>query len=137
MTSASHNTRRRLHRAYLFQNGFVLLVAVLFFTTSLSFWFDPTALGRTLGHVPPYDYYWNATYLGGSLLVMVGLLGRRDGIEAAGHAMLVPGLLINFGIALLQVGFHNTTVLTLTFAAAAALRAYGLIMGWQELTDGD
>lgn len=124
--------RKRLHRAYLFQNGFVALVALLFLTTSLTFWLDPTALNRTLGHVAPYDYYWNAFYLAGSVLVLVGLFGRRLGIEAAGHVLLVPGLVLNFILAAVVLGFHTSTLLTFVFALAAGLRAYGLVAGWQE-----
>jgi hypothetical protein len=124
--------RRRLNRAYLFQNGFVALVAILFLTSSLSFWLDPDQIGRTLGHVPPYDYYWNGFYLLGSLMVCIGLFGRRPGVEAAGHTLLVPGLLLNCIAAAAVLGLHNTTFLTLVFGLGAGLRAWGLVMGWQE-----
>lgn len=135
MTSTLAQRRKRLNRAYMFQNGFVLLVAILFLTTSVSFWFDPHGLSRALGHVPPYDYYWNALYSIGSIMVAFGLLGRRDGIEAAGHVLLVPGLALNFLLACLHLGVHTTTLLTFIFAIGAALRAIGLIMGWQEATN--
>ena len=124
--------KRRLTRAYLFQNAFVALVALLFFTTSLSFFLDPNALGRAVGHVPPYDYFWNAFYAVGSSMVLFGVLSRRLGIEAAGHVLLVPGLLLNFAIAVQVIGFHNTTLLTLVFASASGLRAYGLVAGWRN-----
>jgi hypothetical protein len=133
---AATAARKRLQRAYLFQNAFVLLVAILFFTTSLSFWLDPDALDRALGPIPPYDYYWNALYITGSTMVVIGLLSQRVGIEAAGHTMLVPGLLLNFLVAAMTLGVHNTTLLTLVFAAGSAFRAYGLIAGWRETTNG-
>ena len=130
--SSDSERQRRLNRAYLFQNGFVGLVALLFLTSALSFWFDPEQLGRTLGHVPPYDYYWNGFYLIGSVAVLFGLLTRRVGVEAAGHTVLVPGLILNSIVAAVLLGFHSTSFLTLVFGLGAALRAYGLVVGWQE-----
>lgn len=127
--------RGRLHRTYLFQNGFVALVAFLFFVSSLSFWFDPNQLGRALPHVPPYDYFWNGCYLLGSATVLYGFFSRRPGIEAAGHVVVVPGLVLNFIIVALILGFHANAILTLVFALAAGARAYGLLRGWQEADD--
>jgi uncharacterized membrane protein len=133
MTKASRERRqKRLDRAYLFQNGFVALVAILFLVVSVSFFLDPNQLGRAIGHVPPWDDYWNAFYLVGSALVLIGLFSRRIAIEAAGHILLVPGLVINFLIAAAILGFSSSTLLTVVFALGAALRAYGLILGWQE-----
>lgn len=127
--------RRRLTRAYLCQNALVGLVALLFLTTAVSFFLDPQQLDRAIGHVPPYDYFWNAFYLAGGLLVTGGLFTRRPGVEAAGQTLLLPGLLLNFVVAVDRLGLHHITALTLVFAAGLALRAYGLVMGWQETRD--
>ena len=124
--------RKRLNRAYVFQNGFVLLVAFLFLVTSASFWLDPHELGRSLGPQPPFDVFWNAFYSVGSVLIIFGLLTRRIGVEAAGHFLLVPGLFLNFLLCVLVLGFHATTLLTFVFAWGAALRGIGLIMGWRD-----
>ncbi len=122
-------------RTYLFQNGFVALVAILFFLASLSFWIDPNAVGRSLGHVPPYDYYWNALYSLGSVLVLFGLITRRPSIEAAGHIIYVPGLSLATVIGAIVLGVNTSVLLTLIFAIASGMRAYGLIRGWQEAQD--
>lgn len=126
---------KRRHRAYLFQNGFVALVALLFLVTSISFFLDPVAIERAVPPVPPYDYYWNAIYLVGSIMVLFGLFSRRVGVEAAGHTVLVPGLVLNDVLAALTIGVHATTFIVAVFAIASGLRAYGLIAGWRE--DGD
>ena len=124
--------RRRLHRAYVFQNGFVALVAFLFLVSSVAFWLDPVNIQGSIGHLPPYDYYWNGAYLSGSVMVLVGLFGRRIGVEAAGHILLVPGLALQFLVAIPLLGLHRITLLTFVFAVGAGMRAYGLVMGWSE-----
>lgn len=133
--SERERQRRRVTRAYLFQNGFVALVAILFLVSAVGFWLHPETIDRPLGHVPPFDYYWNGFYLAGSVLVIVGLHTLRPGIEAAGHVLLVPGLLLNCLVAALILGLHSTTLLTFVFACGAALRACGLVAGWREAHD--
>ena len=125
--------RKQLHRNYLYLNAFVGLVAMLLAISGVSFFFDPAGIEGSLPHVPPWDYYWNGLYAVGGVTVMFGLLSRRVAIEAAGHILYVPGLLLNMVIGIATVGIvHRITFLTLVFAAGAAFRAYGLVAGWSE-----
>ena len=123
--------RKRLHRAYMFQNGYVMLVAALFVISSASFFWNPDRIDRTLP-AHPWDFYWNGMYLVGGLMIIAGLTTRRVGIEAAGHALVVPGLALNFAALVGEVGLHTQTLIVAMFGVASLLCAYGLLMGWQE-----
>ena len=125
--------RRKLHHVYLFQNAFVALVAFLLAFSGLTFLLSPTEIAGSMPHVPPYDYIWNTLYLVGGIAVIAGLLDRRPGLEAVGHLLYIPGLVLNLYIAAVVFGeLHRIVILTTVFAVAAAFRAHGLIAGWSD-----
>lgn len=126
---------QQLRRAVLFQNGYVILVLILFLVSALSFFFNPNAVDRSLPNMHPFDYYWHSFYLLGSATALFGLFSQRVGLEAAGHALLVPGLLGNFAFSALVLGLHAATLLTLVFAIGATMRAIGLVRGWSSLNE--
>lgn len=123
---------RELTLGRLFREGYVALVALLFLLVGLGYLIDPGAVGRAFTIPYPYDLAVNALYALGGATVLVGFLDRRPGIESAGHTLLVPALLTSFAFAAFAVGLHTTTVLSIVFAVSSALRAYGLILRWQE-----
>ncbi len=127
---AERDTKAR--RAYLFQNGFVLLFAFLFFAITVGFFIDPDGLDRALGDARPYEYAWSVAYLIGTSMVLYGLPTRRVGIEASGHAVIGAGLLVHIILAVTTLGTHLTTVILMVFGVAAGMRAYGLIAGWRD-----
>lgn len=116
---------------YLYQHGYVALVAILFLTLGLTFFLDAEQPG-SLGRVPPFDYMWNASYALGGAVILAGWFSRRPGIEAAGHIVKIPGVLLNLTVAAAVLHFHYLAFLLAVFATTAAIRTAGLVMGWQE-----
>jgi hypothetical protein len=128
-----NRAQRRVARGRLLKDAPVILIAALFLISSLSFFIDPGEIGGTLPHLPPWDYYWNILYTIGGFFIIAGILTRRVGVEAAGHICVVPGLALNFFLAVGLVGFHRITLLTTIFGIGLALRAYGLLSVWWEV----
>lgn len=125
--------RRRLTRAILFREGYVVLVGLLFLISGGSYLLPGAQVGSSLHPPYPIDFAINGLYFTGGAMIVYGFLSRRLGIETAGHAMLVPALLLSFAAAVAELGLHRTTILVVIFALASAARAYGLVVGWHEL----
>lgn len=118
-----------LYRAATAPVGVIALLGIF---SALSFWLDPgyperTAIGRSLEGV--IDDLWNAMYLGGGLLILLGVWTARAGIEFAGHTPFVTAVLVNTAAALSVAGGFNVTI-ALSFSVAVGLSARMWYLWW-------
>ena len=122
--------RRRLQRAYLFRESPIILMALALTFIGLTFFYDGINLLSALGPQPPWDTYYNAFYLAGGLVVLLGVLTMRVGLEVAGHMLLFPACAVYAVVSCSEIGLeHRSTVLGITFALITVIRPLGLLLG--------
>lgn len=102
--------------AYVGSHSFVLLIGVLALTGAATFFHNPHAPAYEATALSPGHYFQSVAYalLGaGGLCVIIGLVLLSLPTEAAGHSLIVTGVVMN-GILLARVA-------TLSFDSATAL----------------
>lgn len=109
-------------RAYLEAHVFELLIGVLTVVSALTFFASPGDLARTpIGHaVHPFDTAWNALYLGGGILVAVGILRPSYRLELAGLLFLSSAIAGAGAAIALEVGTRGASSISIYAATAAA-----------------
>lgn len=119
--------RRSFRRNYLDGNAFEWWLALAAIVGSIVQFFDLDALfaasiGRQVGN---WAIVWNALYLAGGLMIVVGLYGPTLRVELAGLCLFFAAVMVNASAILSIFGSQAiaTTLAYLAFGTAAWRRA--------------
>lgn len=105
--------------AYVGSHSFVLLIGLLAFLSSVTFFYDHDSPVYKATAVSSGQYFQWVAYILlalGGIAVIVGLVGLFLSIEAAGHTLISTGVLLNGLMQARVSSFNFVTVITeLTF----------------------
>lgn len=122
---------------YIVENLVWVWLAAAALLTGAAFFADPSVLAESpLGRVlHPWDYVWNALWIGGGSGMLVGILAYRPEIEVIGQSLFSGALLIYVGALLLVGSPVIATAVYPALIAASLGRVYLIVQRARAIRD--